>query len=74
MGEMNNKRATWAQEAMEAVPAFSEMLAPEEGGPYTAVKDLLCDLMHFCDREGLEFDEALDAARDLYEGEVADDE
>jgi len=32
MGEMNKKRANWAQEAMEAVPAFSEMLAPEEGG------------------------------------------
>jgi len=30
--------------------------------------------MHFCDKEGLEFDEALDAARNLHAGEVADDE
>lgn len=74
MGEMNTKRANWAQEAMESVPAFAQMMTPKEGGPYTAVKDMLCDLMHFCDREGLEFDVALDAAKHLHEGEVADDE
>ena len=74
MGEMNRKRANWAQEAMEAVPAFSRMMDPAEGGPYTATKDLLCDLMHFCDREGIDFDEVLDAAKNLYDGEVADDE
>lgn len=74
MGDMNDKRAVWAQEAMEAVPAFAQMLEPEEGGPYTAVKDLLCDLMHFCGREKIDFEDALEGARDLYDGEVEDDE
>lgn len=74
MGEMNAKRANWAQDAMESVPAFAQMLAPEEGGPYTAVKDLLCDLIHFCDRQGIDFDEVLDAARALHDGEVEDEE
>jgi hypothetical protein len=35
MGEMNEKRAEWALEAME-VDAFFQMLDPKEGGPDTA--------------------------------------
>jgi hypothetical protein len=35
---------------------------------------LLCDLMHFCDREKIDFDSLLDAAKELHDGEVEDDE
>jgi hypothetical protein len=32
---------------------------------------LLCDLMHFCDREGFTFDKELDRARMHYEAETS---
>ena len=37
-----------------------------------APADLLCDLMHFCDRESFDFERELDRARTHYEAERAD--
>lgn len=74
MGKMNEQRAAWAEEAIMSVEAFAERLTPEEGGPYEAVKDLLCDLMHYAERERVDFNGAMEGARMLHEGEVQDDE
>lgn len=35
-----------------------------------AVRDLLCDLMHWCDRNGFDFQHELDRARLHYEAET----
>ena len=72
MGDMNVKRVQWVGQAIEAVPAFQQSY--EEGGAYQAGKDLLCNLMHWFADHGADFKEALEAARDLYDGEVEDDE
>ena len=74
MGKMNEQRAAWAEEAIVSVKAFAERLTSEEGGPYEAVKDLICDLMHYCDREKVDFGGALAGAELYHEGEVTDDE
>lgn len=69
---MNDERVEWVRQAIDGVDAFKESL--EDGGPYQAVKDMLCDIMHYCHAEGLNFDEIVDAAGYLFRGEVADDE
>jgi len=72
MGEQNVKRVRRVGQAIEAVPAFKQSY--EEGGAHQAGKDLLCNLMHWFADHGEDFDDALEAARDLYDGEVEDDE
>ncbi len=39
-----------------------------------AISDLLCDLMHLCDKEGLSFEDLLSGARVHFEAERAEDE
>ena len=67
--EKNDERALWAQEAL---CAFEE--ATRSGGeePGTSCADLLCDLMHWCDREALSFDALLETARMHYLAETDD--
>lgn len=48
----NNDRAQWAE---AAVLAF---IAETRSEPQTALYDLLCDLMHYCDREPSPFGES----------------
>lgn len=43
------------------------------GEPATDVADLLCDLMHFADRAGISFDDALARACSSYADDIADD-
>jgi hypothetical protein len=72
--DMNDDRSEWASAAVEAFISATRTDNPD------AVSDLLCDLMHFCDRnagpgdeefEG--FEEALDRARQNYEEETMED-
>lgn len=60
----NKDRAQWAQTAIDA---FQDETGTKDGD---ALKDLLCDLMHLCDREKADFDVALDAARHHYVAET----
>lgn len=63
--EMNDARASWAAAALLR---FQEETGSEDE---TALTDLLCDLMHWCDRNGDEFERALQHARTHYEAETS---
>ena len=66
---MNDKRAAWAWKALEA---FMDVTGTE---PADAIADLLCDLMHACDRFRDEiggFEEQLDRAREFYREEISE--
>jgi hypothetical protein len=60
----NADRAKWAQ---VAVDAFQDETGTDDGD---RLKDLLCDLMHWCDREKQDFSVALDAAQHHYTDET----
>jgi hypothetical protein len=60
----NADRASWAAVALNAFQ--DETGADDED----ALGDLLCDLMHWCDRSGYEMDVALERARGHYEAET----
>jgi len=65
---MNNKRAEWALIALEA---FGEAARTEHE---EALADLLCGLMHLCDRRGNRignFERRLEWARGYYRDETA---
>ena len=61
----NDDRALWAEAAIEAFEA--ETRTDRED----ALPDLLCELMHWCDRNGQDFDAMLSRARGCY-GEETD--
>jgi hypothetical protein len=65
---MNGDRAKWAKAALRA---FRKATSADEE---EALGDLLCDLMHWSDRNNMDFDAALDRARMHYEAETASDE
>jgi hypothetical protein len=58
--DQNDDRAEWAEAAL--VTLMEQTGADAD----TALPDLLCDLMHWCDRRGLNFDEQLKWARGNY--------
>jgi hypothetical protein len=62
---MNDKRAEWAAQALAA---FIERTNTDE---QDAVCDLLADLIHWCDRHGIAFDDQLARARYHYDAETA---
>lgn len=62
---INNDRAAWAQAAIDA---FEEQTGSGKLG------DLICDLMHWADRNGVEFYAELDAAEMHYRLETADEQ
>ena len=64
---MNFDRASWAD---QAISAFRGATGTDRED---ALSDLLADLMHWADRAGYGFDEALDRARAHYEAETARD-
>jgi hypothetical protein len=62
---MNDERAGLAFYAMRE---FAHQSATD---PEDVLKDLLCDLMHWCDRHGQSFRNALDSAQNNYIAETA---
>lgn len=67
---MNDNRAEWADGAIEAFQAATGTDRED------ALSDLLCDLMHLCDRDVFlgDFDTQLERARGHYEAETAGEE
>lgn len=61
----NDNRALWAE---KAIFTFRRITNTE---PEDAVCDLLCDLMHFCDRDGQTFSRELARAQEHYTAETA---
>jgi hypothetical protein len=64
---MNFDRASWAD---KAISAFQHATGTDRDA---ALTDLLADLMHWADRAGYGFREALDRARSHYEAETTGD-
>ena len=57
VGGQNGRRAYWSQVAVATYAGATDSL----GQPLDmVVSDLLVDLRHFCDREGLDFDALVD--------------
>jgi hypothetical protein len=63
---MNANRAEWAAEALSR---FQEVVNTDED---MALPDLLADLRHWCDRQGIEFDGANEHGRQHYLAEIGD--
>ena len=60
-----------ARRARRAAAALAAYRRRTGADPEDAVSDLLTDLMHWCDRLGLAFPEALGRARSHYAAETA---
>ncbi len=63
--EMNDQRANWGYEALRG---FVDKTGTD---PDNALKYLLCDLMHWCDRHGQLFSLEIDAATRSYQEEIS---
>lgn len=63
--EMNDDRAKWAG---EAVQTFIDATGTDAED---AVSDLLSNLQHFCDRNGVDFEAELERARNNYREETS---
>jgi hypothetical protein len=64
--ELNEEQVTRAR---EIVRAFN----PQETDQETNLSDILCNLMHFCDAEGWNFNAQIERGRFHYEAESGDD-
>jgi hypothetical protein len=61
---MNDARAEWADEAIQTFIARTGTDLEDSLG------DLLCDILHWCDRNNFDFEIALDRAQDHYKEET----
>lgn len=63
--KMNDDRAEWAG---AAVSTFEQQvyLVPNCEPKQTILGDLLANLMHWCDRNGVDFNQALQVGREHY--------
>ncbi len=66
----NEKRAEWAEVAIAAFAAEVRMHGEESE---TIITDLLCDLMHFCNLNGIDFQGCVEMAEGNYREELADE-
>lgn len=57
---MNDERADWADGCIARFMSITG--CDREDAP----SDLLCNLMHWCDRNGLQFEDELDRGKDHY--------
>ncbi len=58
-----------ASSAAIAIRAHSEAVGTTKEDELTQVSDLICNLLHFCQQNGVEWGEALSAANSNYEYE-----
>jgi hypothetical protein len=66
----NDERAEWAQVALNAFAKETRMDTAGEDDA-TVLGDLLTNLMHWCDRNGVDFDTKLTGAVVNYETETS---
>lgn len=68
--DQNVRRAEWARAALSVFQ--NEARQDDSEGLDTVLTDLLCDLLHLCGKEGLEFERVLVLARRHYDAETRD--
>jgi hypothetical protein len=68
---MNDDRASWANTALSAFGIETGMINAGEDDQ-TIMGDLVADLMHFADRNNIDFEKVLRGARMHYEEETSD--
>lgn len=68
------KHAKAVGNALEVLDGYAETIGDTTGDYPTVVQDLLSDLMHFCDQNGIEFDPLIGAARLNFEAERPDED
>lgn len=68
MPAKNRERAMWAAVALEAFGNSTGICAEDEFD--TAAGDFLADLMHLCDKNGVNFEDLLEKGRNHYESEI----
>lgn len=61
-----------AESAYRAVQKFSDVTGLENEEMETKIKDLLCNLHHLADEQGVDFSEVLEASQRCYESELED--
>jgi hypothetical protein len=66
--DMNEWRAEAAEVALRSFEEFG--YEPNTEDDETILGDLLCDVRHFCDREGLDFDMLIERSRMHYTAET----
>lgn len=67
---MNDERAEWAQAAIDAHGEETGATAAGDDGDCNFY-DLLCNLHHWCDRNDINFKQAVKDARQMYEMEIS---
>lgn len=67
---MNDERAQWAHEGLKTYAAATGMSI--EVKPDDAASDFLADLMHWCDRNGQDFEQLLARGRNHYSAETTE--
>jgi hypothetical protein len=69
----NEDRANWAA---RVILVFKQYTGLDRSGDddETALKDLLCNLRHWCDEMAIDFDACAAGSREVYEEEVAEEE
>jgi hypothetical protein len=69
---LNTNRADWAEQALAEFSRITglDFIEPDAPERVEAVTDLLADLMHWCDGEGLDFEHVLLNARHHYAAET----
>lgn len=66
----NQDRCKWAMAAVQTFAGVTGLdTAPEADGLQTAIVDLLADLMHLCDANGLQLHELMPSAERHYAAE-----
>jgi hypothetical protein len=69
---MNN--AERAEKAFRTMLVFMQYTGLTRADGYeTAITDLIADLQHLCDEQGIEFAEVLRVAEDHYQAELAEE-
>ena len=71
----NSDRAGWAY---EGIKAFAKACGMDKSGdlagnPEIVVGDFLCDLMHYCEQNGIKFNEWLKNARGNYRQDLEEE-
>lgn len=64
----NARRVEWARRAVARLKHETGLTNAD--GLDTAIVDLICDLLHLCNREGLEFEHVLALAKLHYDAET----